>query len=404
MVKKMKKMKWMAWVLGLLLVVPASAVAIELTDYIDPDIYWQDAEVSAMLTVRDGNRDQTSYDAYSEVDWELEYSTLPMKWRAAAIGTLDLNRGPDDDDDSQENITFDAWSDAKLYQTEAGNGLFYFGRAEYGYRNIEAQDLPENNRAEAIVGAGYGRIITATPLMEAIRAVEDLQRYGIIQGAVSDATYLKLAAVIAKEQEYQSRYSLREYEKFWYEAMEEILRNEGVLADETLGAMGVIRIQDILTVENVQTRKHGWEARAGLGFQIIDYSGNEADPLFRAALEYAKPFGLQWQFMDTVTYATILEDFDFGDTDHNFANIASLTYEINETIDWINIWRFDVIVPSDGDDDETYINHLETGLEFYITNTVDLVTRLEFDHYDHGDNPDDEVETTFFVGVTYTIF
>ncbi len=402
---KMKmKTKWIAGAIALLLAGPWSAVAIELTDYIDPDIYYQDAELSAMLSVRDGNRDQTSYNGYGEVDWELEYSTLPMKWRAAAVGTFDFQRGANDDDDSEENTTFDAWSDAKLYQTEAGNGLFYFGRVEYGYRNIEAQDLPENNRAEALVGAGYGRIITATPLMEAIRAVEDLQKYGIIRGAVSDATHLKLAAVIAKEQEYRSRYSLREYEKFWYEAMEEVLRNEGVLAEETLGAMGVIRIQDILTVENVLERKHGWEVRAGLGFQIVDYSGNEADPLFRAAFEYAKPFGLKWQFIDVLSYGTILDDWDFGDTDHNFSNRASLTYEINEIIDWINLWDFDVILPTDSDEDETYVNHLETGLEFYITNTVDLVTRLEFDHYDQGDNSNDDVETTFFVGVTYTIF
>ena len=125
--KMKKKTRWIAGALSLLLIAPASIAAIELTDYIDPDIYWQDAEISAMLTVRDGNREQTSYDAYGEVDWELEYSTLPMKWRAAANGTLDFNRGPDEDDDTEENVTFDAWSDAKLYQTEAGNGLFEFG-------------------------------------------------------------------------------------------------------------------------------------------------------------------------------------------------------------------------------------------------------------------------------------
>ncbi len=399
-------MKQIGWIAGLclLLGMPAWGGAIELTDYIDPDIYYQDATVGAMLTVRDGNGEQTSYDGAGEVEWDLEYSTLPMKWRAYATGTLDINRGADSDDDSEENVRFDAWSDAKLYGTAAGNGLFYFGRLEYGYRNLEAEDLPENQRAEALAGAGYGRIITATPLMAAIRAVEDLQKYGIIQGAVADATYLKLAAVIAKEQEYQSRYSLREYEKFWYETMEELLRSEGVLADDTLAAMGAVRIQDILTVENVLQRKHGWEARAGLGFQIVDYSGNEADPILRAALEYAKPFGLKWQFVDTLSYATILEDFDFGDTDHNFKNVASLTYEFTEVIDWINRWEFDAILPTDDEEADTYINHLETGLEFYITNTIDLVTRLEFDHYDNGDNSDDDVETTFFMGVTYTIF
>lgn len=398
------KTKWIAGALALMLAGPALAAAIELTDYIDPDIYYQDAEVGATFTIRDGNQDQTSYSGNGEIDWELEYSTLPMKLGAGANGNFNFNRGGNDGDNTQENTAIEAWTDAKLYQTEAGNGLFYFGRAEYGYQNKEDWDMPESSRADVIVGAGYGRIITATPLMEAIRSVEDLQKYGVIQGAVSDATYLKLAAIIAKQQEYQSKYSLREYEKYWYEDMESVLRAEGVLAEETLGAMGVIRIQDILTVENVLERKHGWEARAGVGFQIIDYSGNEADPLFRAAFEYAKPFGLQWQFIDTLTYGTILEDWEFGDTDHNFSNLAELNYEITETIDWINKWQFDVTLPSDGDDDESYKNHLETGFNFYITNTLDLNTRLEFDHFDQGDNDNDDVETTFYMGVTYTIF
>ncbi len=398
----MKRKVW-ASALALLLALPATGLAIELTDYTETDIYYQDAELTAMFTWKDGNQDQPSYSGLGEVDFDMEYSTQPMKWGAGAIGTGDFSRGPDNNNNSVENFKFDAWSDAKLYQGGA-NELFYFGRLEYGYRNLESANLPENNRAEALIGAGYGRIITATPLMKAIRAVEDLQKYGIIQGAVSDASYLRLAAVIAKEQEYKSRYSLKEYEKFWYEAMEEVLRAEGILMDDTLGAMGVIRIQDILTVENVLERKHGWEVRAGLGFLITDYSGNEADPLVRATYEYARPFGLKWQFINSLSYATVLEDWDFGDTDHNFNNLMSLTYEVTEMIDWINKWEFDLLIPADSVEDDVYLNGVETRLEFYVTNTVDLVTSLRFDHKDAGTNQDDDVVTTFYVGVTYTIF
>lgn len=394
------------WVIGLtgvlLLALPMSASAIELTDYMDPDLFYQDAELLAMFTMRDGNQDQTSYNGSAEVFYDMEYSTLPFKWQVFVEGNADFDRGANEDDDSNENYWMEGWTEAKKYINEI-DGPFYFGRFDAGYRSLEGNN-DDDPYAEVTAGAGYGRVITATPLMEAVRVVEDLQEYGIITGAISDAAYLKLADVIAKEQEYKSKYSLREYEKYWYEDMEKVLRDEGVLTNDTLGAMGVIRIQDILTDEGVLQRKHGWEAKLGIGYLISDYSGNDSDPVLRGSFEYAKPYGFKWQLIEQFSYATILEDWEFGDTDHNINNRVSLTYEMTEMIDWINVWDLDIILPSDSDEDESYRNALWTELRYYLTNTVDLVTRLQFDHFDHGDNEDDDVATTFFVGVAYTIF
>ncbi|SLM31958.1 conserved exported hypothetical protein [Desulfamplus magnetovallimortis] len=380
--------------------VPFYGMAIELTDYLDPDLQYQDAEIQALFNLKDGNQDQTSFNGSARMEYDMEYSTLPLKIEGYAKGEADFNRGADDEDSTARNFRFDAWSVGKKY-LENDNSIFGFGRFDLGLQDLENSN--ENDPyAKVTVGMGYGRITTATPLMEAYRCVEDLKRYGIIKGELSNEYYLRLATVIAKENEYKSRYSLKEYEKYWYEAMERVFREAGVLTGESLGAMGIIRIQDILTDENVLRRKHGWEVGAGVDYLISDYAGNEGDPGLSLYAEYARPVGFKWQFIDRISYSTILVDWEFGDMDNTFTNEAWLTYEITDKIDWTNLWELDIILASEGDD--TYKNSLETGLRFYVSNTIDAVTTLGFDHIDKGDNLDDDIVTTFYFGLAYTIF
>lgn len=394
------KKRWMTTLIGFIWIVPLTVGAVELTDYLDPDLQYQDAEVQALFNLKDGNQDQTSFNGSLRLEYTMEYSTLPLKFEGYAKGEMDFNRGADDEDSTTQNYRLDAWAAAKKYLDE-DNGLFSFGRMDVGVQDLENSN-EDDPYARVSVGFGYGRITTATPLMEAVRCVEDLQKYGVIRGTLSDEAYLKLASVIAKENEYKSKYSLKEYEKYWYEAMEAVLKEAGVLTGQSLGAMGIIRIQDILTDENVLRRKHGLEVGMGIDYLISDYAGNEGDPGFSLYAEYAKPFGFKWQFIDRFSYATTLVDWEFGDIDHTFANKAQLNYEITDKIDWTNLWELDIILAQEGDD--TYKNGLETGFRFYISNTIDAITTLSFDHIDHGDNWDDDIVTTLFMGLSYTIF
>ncbi len=396
------KRKVVSLLIGISMILPVSALAIELTDYLDVDIFYQDAELGAGFYLKDGNQDQVSYNGNVSLMYDMEHSTLPFKWNVEVDGNSEFSRGPNENDDSKKNIFLNANTTAKKYLGDY-KGVFGFGRLDLGIRDIE--DSHDNDPYSKITfGAGYGRIITATPLMEAVRCVEDLTKYGIITGQVSDETYMKLAEVIAKESEYRSRYSLREYEKYWYEAMEKVLMDAGVLKNDTLGAMGIIRIQDILTEERVLRRKHGWEIGAGIDYLISDYSGNEGDPGLSAYFEYAKPFGFKWQLIERLEYSTVLKDWELGDTAHKFTNQLSMTYEITDKIDWVNMWQLDVILETESDVDDTYQNALETGFRYYITNALDAVTTLRFDHIDQGDNENDEVDTTLFFGLVYTIF
>ncbi len=396
------KQNLFAALLAVLMILPTGAMAIDLTDYKDTDLQYQDAELAGRFDLRDGNQDQISYAGRLQMEYEMEYSTLPFKWDAYAIGDFDFSRGPNDGDDSEKNFQATGWTSAKKYFDEH-DGLFGFGRIALGLRDLESTD-DDDPYAKVTFGAGYGRIITATPLMEAIRCLNDLTEYGIVAGSISDKLYLDLAAIIAKENEYKSKHGLRDYERYWYEDMEKLLKNAGVLQSGVLGAMGIIRIQDILTDEPVLRRKHGWEAGVGVDYLISDYAGNDGDPGLSAFFEYAKPYGLKWQFINRLEYSTVLVDWEFGDAAHKIANVMELNYEMTDKIDWENRYELDIILETEGDVDDTYLNILDTGLRYYISNTIDAKTGLTFSHKDQGDNDDDDLETRFYFEILYTLF
>ncbi len=400
------KTKIKAGLVGLLIclvaLAPVSALAIELTDYLDPNYQYHDAELGLQFDMRDGNQDQLSYNGTGYLTYDMEYSTLPLKWDVNLSADTDFSRGGNDDDSSNRNIYVDGDTTVKKYLGDY-TGSFVYGGLLLGVRDLEASE-DDDPYVKVSGGLGYGRITNATPLMEAVRCVEDLTKYGLIAGEVKDEVYLKLADIIAKEAEYKSRYSNREYEKYWYEDMEIVLKEAGILRNDTLGALGIIRIQDILTDEQVLKRKHGWEVGAQVDYLISDYSGNDDDPGLGAYFEYAKPYGLQWQLIDRVSYSTVLVDGEFGDAAHNISNSLELTYEISDKIDWENLWKLDIIWESDSDRDDTYLNMLDTGLRFYISNTIDAKAGLQFNHKDQGDNPDDEVDSRLYFQMIYTIF
>ncbi|MBF0229334.1 MAG: hypothetical protein HQK63_07030 [Desulfamplus sp.] len=381
---------------------PVSALAIELTDYLDPNYKYQDAELGLQFNMSDGNQDQVSYNGIGSLVYDMEYSTLPLKWDANIKANTDFSRGGDENDSSRKNLYIDGDTTVKKYLGDY-TGAFVYGGLILGVRDLEGSE--DNDPYSKIsAGLGYGRITVATPLMEAIRCIEDLTKYGLITGEVKDEVYLKFADIIAKESEYKSRYGKREYEKYWYEDMEIVLKEAGILRNETLGALGIIRIQDILTDERVLKRKHGWEAGVQLDYLISDYSGNDDDPGMGIYYEYAKPFGLKWQLIDKVSYSTILVDGEFGDAAHKITNSFELNYEIGDKIDWENIWNLDIIWESDSDADDTYLNFIDTGLRFYLSNSIDAKAGLQFSHKDQGDNPDDKVDSKLYFEIIYTIF
>ncbi|EIJ43873.1 hypothetical protein BegalDRAFT_3047 [Beggiatoa alba B18LD] len=383
-----------------LLVSSSVASAIELTDYVTPDSFYQQSYLSGSFNLNSGNQDQTSYNGSFSGSYDMTYSTLPFVWDVAVDGRTDFERGGESDASTDKSYDFFASTTADKYFND-NSLLFGFGSADLGYRRLLGADEADDPYAKLGVGVGYGRIYNATPLAKAIRVVEDLVKYQVLSKEPSTKGYMELASVIDRESEFISKYSLKEYKKYWVEAMEDILRRDGVLKTESLGALGVIRIQEILFDERVNKREHGWVVRGGVGYIASNYDGSDSDPSLDVIFEYGLPIGLQWQLIERAEYSTILG----GDVGHRFRNILSLTYEITDAIDWENEWELDYLKPTDTPPDNIISNTLASTLRYYLTNrlSADLTLELRDIEDDIDGNGNDDTEKSVLFGITYRL-
>lgn len=391
--------KWVFLSIIVLLFAPVSSWAIKITDYENPDTFYQEAYLSADFNLQDGNQDQTSYDGAVMAWYDLNYSTLPFTWRFEVDGEYAFTRGSKEEDDTDDGYDVYAWTAADKYYKDTE--FLGYASIDYGYRKAMGSEDADDPYVKFGVGVGYGRVIDATALAKAMRCVEDLRKYGVVIQDLSDAAYIELAEVIEREDEYRSKYSSEEYEKYWYEAIEDILKKEGVLKDDALGAMGIIRIQDILTDEPISMRKHGWIVKGGVGYIASNYDGSDSDPSIDAQFEYAIPYTYRLQIIELFKYSTILED----DPVHQFQNELSLTYEISNRIDWMNVWTATVTLPTEDEAEDIITNNFSSKFLYYIANKIWADFTITFNHIDDNvdDNGNDDLETRISFGLTYRL-
>ena len=374
------------------LCLPAVSTAIEITDYTFPVSAYQEAFVEGQLSTNSGNQDQTSYKYNLFVDYEAVYSSMPRTWRLRFDGLADGSRGPtkSDLDRSQKNIVANALGTVDNYFYE-DNTWFWFGSGDLGYRD-EAEDV----FAKAGVGIGYGRIINATALAKVLRVEEELREDDLLSGSISDDVYLELAKVIDREDEFKSKYGSEEYKQHWFDAFEEILKREGLVKGDSLGASGALRMDRVLFDEAISIRRHGWVVRAGAGLVLQDFNGEtDNDPSLDLVFEYAMPIGLKSQFDNILSYSTIMAD----DTDQIVRNQMSYTYEITDRHDWENRWDLTYLTPGSSELEDTLTNKLSTTYRYYLTNRVSLGATLALtdveDNIDDNGNDDTDVGTFF---------
>ncbi len=392
--------KYIAFIMLLIIINPIKLLAIELTDFRDPDRIFDEAFFNGRFNLNSGNQDQTSYDGTTSGFYQMNYSTLPFVWKFRFEGSLDINRDSAKDAETEESYLFSVKTNFDKYLTDNLFGLFGFGGIDLAFRRQISDDEADNLYSKLTTGIGYGRVIDATPLADVLRVVESLKEYGVIVGDVDDSTYLELAAIVGKRREFQSRYGFEDYEQYWIEALEKVMQKAGILKNNMLGAVGVIKARYILVLERISPRKHGWSVRGGAGYITSTFEDtDDDDPSLDLGFEYAKPFGYQLQFTEEASYSRILAD----DERDIFYNRLKLTYEYSDRIDWENTWTINATYPSGVGKD--YIkNKLSSIFRYYVTNliTADLTFSLtkEDDGYDNGN---DDVEKIAFFGFTYRL-
>ncbi|HFD86187.1 MAG TPA: hypothetical protein ENJ35_00755, partial [Gammaproteobacteria bacterium] len=342
--------------------IPVSASAIQLTDYLNPESHWEEAFVLGQFNTKSGNQDQTSYNLNLDANYLNNYSSLPRVWKIELDGNSNISRGPNKGDESinasqaNANATVDNYFNNK-------EKYFWYGSVNLGY-----QDDKDDIYTKVGGGVGYGRVINATPLAKVLRFEEELREHGIITGKISETTYLALARIVDKELEFKARYGDQEYKAYWFIAMEELLRLEGVLKGGKLGAAGTLYMDRVMFDEPISIRKHGWLVRGGVGLVVQDFNGNKGDPSLDIEWEYAKPHGYRGQFINLLRFSTILAD----NTGQIITNNMSYSYELSDRIDWVNRWKLLYEKAGDSSSNDTLTNNLSSTFRYYITNIISV--------------------------------
>ncbi|WP_069471146.1 DUF481 domain-containing protein [Candidatus Marithrix sp. Canyon 246] len=386
----------------LLIINPIKLLAIELTDFRDPDRIFDEAFFNGRFNLNSGNQDQTSFDGTTSGFYQMNYSTLPFVWKIRFEGSLDINRDSAANAETEESYLFNVKSNFDKYLTDNLFGLFGFGGIDLAFRRQIGDDEADNPYSKLTTGIGYGRVIDATPLADVLRVVESLKEYGVIVGKVDDSTYLELAAIVGKRREFQSRYGFEDYEQYWIEALEKVMQKAGILKNNALGAVGVIKTRYVLVLERISPRKHGWSVRGGVGYITSTFEdADDDDPSLDLGFEYAKPFGYQLQFTEEASYSRILADNQFD----LFDNRMGLTYELSDRIDWENIWTINAVFPSRVGTNDLMTNKLSSIFRYYVTNLVTADLTFSLTKYDDGidDNGNDDIDKVAFFGFTYRL-
>ena len=124
--------------------------------------------------------------------------------------------------------------------------------------------------------------------------------------------------------------------------------------------------------------------------------------LIRTVTQYAKPYGLTGQLLETATHEPVFGD----DTVHQLRNRLSYTYELGDTIDWLNAWGLSHQTVDDARDTQFTTNTLTPSFLYELTNLLDLNLTAALTDSDDDPNLDptnDELASSVNLGLRYRV-
>jgi hypothetical protein len=295
------------------------------------------------------------------------YSSLPFSWSIDASGAATRL-----EDETSHNTNLD--TSVNKYLSDDSD---FFGYARLTASHDEGFKQIQSNGS---IGVGYGRFIAATAFYKAIRIDQFLLKEGVISGHLSKADLIKLGNIIEREGEFQDEHGSA-YRPYWYEAMEKVIRDSGKLKGDTLGAMGVLRMDEVLFQEVIHDRYYGWDVRAGVGHEITTSDKSDPQGSLEAAFSFAYPMGLKSQINHRTDYNT---PFDNAGEAFEITSITDYIYEVSNRIDFIGSYQlqYDKASP---DEDGVDGHSIGLGFIFYIENQVNVSVTSQLSKVGDGD-------------------
>ena len=373
-----------------LMSIATTGQAVSLYDYDQPTSAYEDAYVSGQFDMNSGNQGQTSHNLDVYGNYQRVFSSPNRDVKVSTDGEYHSNKGSTKGTGTKEDYIGNAAVSVNNYFQPNSRGAFWYGDAA-----ASVKKSANDPYVKAGVGVGYGRIINVTPMARSIRLVEALHQKGLLSADLSTAEYNQVAHVIARESEYRSRYGSVDYNQYWIADIERALNKTGKV--RALGAVGVLKTNDVLMRETISSRKIGWLVKAGISEIIRDYDGESSKPALDAAAEYYVPLSNQTQFSNEANLSTTLKD---NDDSYKARNKMALSYQVSDRVDWENAWTVDYNkVDTKNIKSSNTINTLSSTYRYYLTNKLAFDTTLSA----INDNQKADIDKALNMGVTYRL-
>ena len=320
------------------------------------------------------------------------YDSLPFGYSIDIIGSglVDKNIVTDEYNTNYQ-VNGDAGVKKYLMQNSAALKDL-FGSVRASSNMLKDYDQPASSLT---VGVGYGRFIEATDLAKAVRIEEFLIKEGELSDHLPKETILEISKIINREGEYRDKYG-ETYEKEWYKDMETVMRESNLLKEGGLGAIGILRIEEVLEREDIADRFYGWDVTLGSRFDItLPFTGQDRSPAnLDVSASYARPIAWRWQVSERISMNTPFDNFG---TAFSSSLSSDISYELSNRIDvrLRHLLRLEKL-----EADDAKISHsLGASFIYYIENNLNLVVTEQITKA-----PEQDIISDFTVVLNYRVF
>jgi hypothetical protein len=339
------------------------AQAVSPADYDVPVSTAQQVRLGATFHYTGAGGDVQASDGAANLVGNRFYNSLPFAYDMTMSAIGSTRRTAADKQKNSYNLVGEAGV-RRYFQPDGDSFYSVDGR-------VTADNEYDRPALEVTPGAGYGRFIRVTTLAKAVRIEDFLLQEDVIQGPLPKEIMVELAQVIEREGEYQSEYGDR-YKVKWFEAMEKAIGRSGMFTQQGLGAAGSLRVEEVLFEERINERYIGWDARAGVRFELLteDRHRDREDPSFSGRLRFSRPLGWESQ-LDLNTQYTTPFNGDFGVNVYALTATLNYLYELSNRVDFT---ASNIVTARRLDPDlETLIHEqVRVGFLFYLENQVNL--------------------------------
>ena len=337
--------------------------AISPGDYDVPESTAQQLRLGGTYAYAGTGGNAETNDGSASLLYRRYFNSLPYAWDLNFNGVGTMRRTADDEQEGSYNFVSDPG--IRKYFKPQGD-LFYSG----DFRLTGNSDF-DRPTLDVTPGIGYGRFIRVTPLAQAVRIEEFLLSEGVIEGPLPEKTLVDLAQVIERRGEFETEFGDR-YKVKWFEAMEAVIAPSGQFANEGLGAVGSLRVDEVLFQEHVNERFIGWDMRTGIRFEALtrDSDTPRQDPGLSLRIRYSRPVGWKSQFDLSAQYTSPFTS-DFGSSIFTLSSSLNYIYEVTNRIDF-TISNIVTASRSDPNIKATVVEQVRSGFIFFIENRINL--------------------------------